>query len=122
DEGPPSAAGKDAGHAQTPDGTKPEAVPLTPRPPRAAIKDLCGRRPLCFSRCLRRAALDFSGEDKVPVDRWKMATQHGRLDAWKGISPAPWLAAVREEIPQQIRALKAESRGQPIRFDTFDQW
>jgi len=72
--------------------------------------------PIKFSRGLQRVELEVNGAGVTSTDAWRHWGQSGRLDIWKGIQTPVWLAAVREEIPKQLMALKAEARGEASRL------
>eukprot|EP00931_Biecheleriopsis_adriatica_P103261 TRINITY_DN78120_c0_g1_i1.p1 TRINITY_DN78120_c0_g1~~TRINITY_DN78120_c0_g1_i1.p1 ORF type:complete len:1254 (+),score=253.55 TRINITY_DN78120_c0_g1_i1:251-4012(+) len=71
-------------------------------------------RPMRFSRALQRVDLRWSGDGKASTNKWKIESQFGRLDAWKGVTAPSWLQAVREEIPKHIKGLQEEARGAGI--------
>lgn len=72
--------------------------------------------PIKFSRGLQRVELEVNGAGVTSTDAWRHWGQSGRLDVWKGLQTPVWLAAVREEIPKQLMALKAEARGEVSRL------
>jgi len=77
---------------------------------------LGGAPPIRFSRGLRRVELEAAGEGVVSAADWRRVARSGRLDAWKTVASPGWLTAVREEIPNQLIALKQEARGEAARL------
>lgn len=75
-----------------------------------------------FMRGLRRVQLEDTGEGIVSPDAWRLSAQHGRLDAWRCVAAPDWLAAVRDEIPNQFMRMKQEARGGPARMQLSGMW
>lgn len=70
-------------------------------------------RPVRFSRALQRVELACDAAD-TSSELWKTQSQPSRLDSWNGMVPAPWLQAVRQEIPRQYTQRQVGARGTRI--------
>lgn len=75
--------------------------------------------PIKFSRGLHKVELEVNAAGVTSTKAWRHWGQSGRLDVWKGMTTPIWLSAVREEIPKQLMALKAEARGDSSRLPSL---
>lgn len=95
----------------------PNIFQLEPRPLDITAKDyMQTAAPIKFNRGLQKVELEVNAAGVTSTNAWRHWTQSGRLDRWKGTNTPTWLSAVREEIPKQLMALKAEARGESSRL------